>query len=135
MTYIFDSNILIYLAFQSEPEHTTTRSVADKVLAAQEIVISTEAFVFSFLRITTALKSTPLTGKNKRKHFLKHCSIVLIFNCSRQAFDISIDLTTSFCKGKIKSNLDAHVAEVVLFTNSTIIANDDYKKFPASKIY
>ena len=71
MTYIFDSNILIYLAFQGAQEHTSARNVTDRIFAAQEIVILTEAIVLSFLRISTALKPTPLTVRWSNKNGTK----------------------------------------------------------------
>ena len=67
MTYIFDSNILIYLAFKGAKEHAAARNVTDRIFAAQEVVILTEAIVLSFLRISTSLKPTPLTEKEAQK--------------------------------------------------------------------
>lgn len=135
MTYIFDSNILIYLAFKGAKEHTTARTVTDRVFAAQEIVILTEAIVLSFLRISTSLKPTSLTEKEART-FLD----ALLDYPHLQLFTPSVrhykNLTANLVKQKIKGNLvmDAHIAEVALLTNSTIITNDDdFKKFPRIK--
>lgn len=135
MTYIFDSNILIYLAFQGANEHAAARTVTDRIFAAQEIVILTEAIVLSFLRISTSLKPTPLTEKEARI-FLD----ALLDYPHLQLFAPSVrhykNLTANLVKQKIKGNLvmDAHIAEVALLTNSAIITNDDdFKKFPRVK--
>lgn len=135
MTYIFDSNVLIYLAFQGAQEHMAAQNVTDGIFAAQEIVILTEAIVLSFLRISTSLKPTPLTEKEAQT-FLD----ALLDYPHLQLFAPSVrhykNLTTNLVKGKIKGNLvmDAHIAEVALLTNSTIITNDDdFKKFPRVK--
>lgn len=135
MTYIFDSNILIYLAFKGAKEHTAARNVTDRIFAAHEIVILTEAIVLSFLRISTLLKPTPLTEKEAQK-FLD----ALLDYPYLQLFAPSIkhykNLTTNLVKQKIRGNLimDAHIAETALLTNSTIITNDDdFKKFPRVK--
>ena len=135
MTYIFDSNILIYLAFKGAQEHAAARNVTDRVFAAQEVVILTEAIVLSFLRISTSLKPTPLTEREAQK-FLDS----LLDYPHLQLFAPSVrhykTLTANLVKQKIKGNLvmDAHIAEVALLTNSTIITNDDdFKKFPRVK--
>mgnify|MGYP002785394861 CR=1 FL=1 len=135
MTYIFDSNILIYLAFRGAQEHQAARAITDRIFAAQEIVILTEAIVLSFLRISTALKPTPLMEKEAQT-FLD----ALLDYPHLQLFAPSVrhykNLTANLVRGKIKGNLvmDAHIAEVALLTNSTIITNDDdFKKFPRVK--
>lgn len=135
MTYIFDSNILIYLAFQGAPEHRAARNVTDRIFAAQEIVVLTEAIVLSFLRISTALKPTPLTSTEARVFLdaLLDYPHLQLFAPSVQHYK---NLTANLVKGKIKGNLvmDAHIAEVALLTNSTIITNDDdFKRFPRVK--
>lgn len=135
MTYIFDSNILIYLAFQGAKEHMAARNVTDRVFAAQEIVILTEAIVLSFLRISTSLKPTPLTS-TEAQIFLD----TLLDYPNLQLFAPSVphykNLTAKLVGQNITGNLvmDAHIAEVALLTNSTIITNDDdFKKFPRVK--
>ncbi len=135
MTYIFDSNILIYLAFKGAPEHAMARNITDRIFAAQEVVVLTEAIVLSFLRISTALKPTPLTVKEAQV-FLD----TLLYYPHLQLFAPNIrhykNLTANLVKDKIKGNLvmDAHIAEVALLTNSTIITNDDdFKRFPRVK--
>jgi toxin-antitoxin system PIN domain toxin len=135
MTYIFDSNILIYLAFKGAKEYKATLNVVNRIFAAREIVILTEAIVLSFLRISTSLKPTPLMEKEARE-FLD----ALLDYPHLQLFAPSVphykNLTANLVKQKIKGNLvmDAHIAEVALLTNSTIITNDDdFKKFPRVK--
>jgi toxin-antitoxin system PIN domain toxin len=135
MTYIFDSNILIYLAFKGAKEHLAARNVTDRVFTAQEIVILTEAIILSFLRISTSLKPNSLTEKEARV-FLD----ALLEYPHLQLFAPSVrhykNLTANLVGQKIKGNLvmDAHIAEVALLTNSMIITNDDdFKKFPRVK--
>ena len=135
MTYIFDSNILIYLAFKGAKEHLAARNVTDRIFAAQEIVILTEAVVLSFLRISTSLKPTSLTSIEAQIFLdaLLDYPQIQLFAPSLRHYK---SLTANLVKGKIKGNLvmDAHLAEVALLTNSTIITNDDdFKKFPRVK--
>lgn len=135
MTYIFDSNILIYLAFKGAQEHPAARNVTDRIFAAQEIVILTEAVVLSFLRISTALKPTALTETEAQTFLdaLLDYPHLQLFAPQLQHYK---NLTANLVKQKIKGNLvmDAHIAEVALLTNSTIITNDDdFKKFPRVK--
>jgi uncharacterized protein len=129
------SYILIHLAFKGAQEHAAVRNITDRIFAAQEIVILTEAIVLSFLRISTSLKPTPLEEKEAQK-FLD----ALLGYSHLQLFAPSVrhhkNLTANLVKQKIKGNLvmDAHIAEVALLTNSTIITNDDgFKKFPHVK--
>jgi len=135
MTYLLDSNILIYLAFGAASEHASAKAVTDKIMKANEVIILTEAVVLSFYRISTLLKPSPLTPAEARLFIDALLSYPKI-----QIFAPSVAHYHHFGKRlekeKIAGNLvmDAHLAEVALLTNSTIVTNDDdFKKFTGVK--
>ncbi len=132
MTYLLDSNILIYLAFSGAAEHASAKAVTDRILKANEVVILTEAVVLSFFRVSTLLKPTPLTPGEARSFIdaLLNYSKIQLFTPSVQHYR---NFGTRLESDKIAGNLvmDAHLAEVAILTNSKIITNDnDFKRFP-----
>lgn len=135
MKYIFDSNILIYLAFGSAPEHAPTKAVTDRIIKANEVIILTEAVILSFYRISTLLKPTPLTPRETRSFIdaLLSYQKTQLFTPTHHHYR---NFGARLEKEKIGGNLvmDAHLAEVSLLTNSTIVTNDDnFKKLPGVK--
>ncbi len=135
MKYILDSNILIYLAFGSAPEHAAAKAVTDKIINAGNVIILTEAVILSFLRISTLLKPTPLTPHEARSFIDALLSYPKI-----QLFTPTIQHYRNFGarleNGGISGNLimDAHLGEVSMLTNSTIVTNDDdFEKMPGVK--
>lgn len=137
MTYVLDSNILIYLAFEGAAEHRAARSVIEKITAANEVIILTEAVLLSFFRIATQIKPTPLTPAEARKFIdaLMSYEKVQLFAPTVQHYR---NFGQRLADGGIKGNLvmDAHLAEVAMLTNSTIVTNDDdFKRFPRVKFF
>lgn len=135
MTYVFDSNILIYLAFGTASEHAAAKSVTDKIIEAKEVIILTEAVILSFFRISTLLKPTPLTPGEARSFIdaLLSYPKIQLFTPNLQHYR---NFGARLENGKIKGNLimDAHLGEVALLTNSTIVTNDDdFKKLSGVK--
>jgi uncharacterized protein len=132
MNYLLDSNILIYLAFNAAPEHIAAKAVTDKIIKANEIIILTEAVVLSFFRISTLLKPTPLTPAEARLFIdaLLNYPKIQIFAPTVQHYrNFGARLENDTITGNL--TMDAHLAEVALLTNSTIVTNDDdFKKFP-----
>ena len=132
MTYLLDSNILIYLAFGGAPEHAAARSTTERVMVAGEVIILTEAVVLSFFRVSTLLKPTPLTPAEARlfiDELMKYPKIQLFEPTIRHYENFGASLENRNVTGNLV--MDAHLAEVALLTNSTIITNDDdFKKFP-----
>lgn len=135
MSYLFDSNILIYLAFSSAAEHRAASTATDKIFRSNEVVILTETVLLSFFRISTQIKPTPLTPSEAR-WFID----ALLGYPKIQLFRPTLSHYKTFGarieNEQIKGNLvmDAHLAEVALLTNSTIMTNDnDFKKFPGVK--
>jgi len=135
MKYLFDSNILIYLAFGSATEHAPAKAVTDRITRAGEVIILTEAVILSFFRISTLLKPTPLTPREARMFIdglLSYPKIQLFAPTQSHYRNFGARLES----GKIRGNLvmDAHLAEVCLLTNSTLVTNDDdFKKIPGVK--
>lgn len=132
MTYLLDSNILIYLAFQGATEHQAAKAVTDKIFQANEVIILTEAVVLSFFRISTLLKPTPLTPTEANlfvETLLNYPKIQLFAPTVQHYRNFGKRLENEIIAGNLV--MDAHLAEVSLLTNSTIITNDDdFKKFP-----
>lgn len=135
MTYLLDSNILIYLAFNGAAEHLAAKAITDQIIKANEIIILTEAVVLSFYRISTLLKPTPLTPAEARLFIdaLLNYSKIQFFNPTEQHYrNFGMRLEHENIAGNLV--MDAHLAEVSLLTNSTIVTNDDdFKKFPGVK--
>ncbi len=135
MTYLLDSNILIYLAFRGAIEHAAAKAVTDKIIKANEVIVLTEAVVLSFFRISTYLKPTPLTPAEAKVFIdalLNYPKIQLFAPTVQHYRNYGVRLEN----GNIAGNLvmDAHLAEVSLLTNSTIVTNDDdFKKLPGVK--
>jgi len=135
MTYVLDSNILIYLAFSAAAEHASAKAVTDKIIKANEVIILTEAVILSFFSISTLLKPTPLTPGEARTFIdaLLSYPKVQLFTPSVQHYR---NFGARLENEKIRGNLimDAHLGEVALLTNSTIITNDDdFKKMSGVK--
>jgi len=135
MKYLLDSNILIYLAFGSAPEHASTKAVMDRIIKAGEVIILTEAVLLSFFRVSTLLKPTPLTSDEARSFIeaLLGYPKIQLFTPTLQHYR---NFGARLKKDKISGNLvmDAHLAEVALLTNSTIVTNDeDFKKMRGVK--
>ena len=135
MNYLLDSNILIYLAFRGAPEHVAAKAVTDKIIKANEVMILTEAAVLSFFRISTFLKPTPLTSAEARLFIdvlLSYPKIQLFAPTIQHYRNFGVKLENDNIVGNLV--MDAHLAEVSLLTNSTIVTNDDdFKKFPGVK--
>jgi len=135
MTYLLDSNILIYLAFNAAAEHSSAKVVTDKIMKANEVIVLTEAVVLSFFRISTLLKPTSLTPAEARLFIdaLLNYPKIQIFTPTAQHYrNFGARLENDNITGNL--TMDAHLAEVALMTNSTIVTNDDdFKKFPAVK--
>ncbi len=132
MTYVLDSNILIYLAFEKAAEHASAKTVTDKILKANEVIILTEAVVLSFFRVSTLLKPTPLTpheGRSFIDALLGYPKIQLFAPTAQHYRNFGKRLEEDTITGNLV--MDAHLAEVAILTNSTIVTNDDdFKRFP-----
>lgn len=135
MSYVLDSNILIYLAFNAAAEHPAAKSVVDKIFKSKAVIILTEAVVLSFFRISTQIKPTPLTPAEARQFIdalLTYPKIQLFVPTKGHYERFGERLENENIGGNLV--MDAHLAEVALLTNSTIVTNDDdFKKFAGVK--
>jgi uncharacterized protein len=129
MTYLLDSNILIYAKMDGMPEHNAAALWLSSALnGGVDSVIVTEVTLLSFLRITTNPKIfTPPLSSGGALTFTKDLladSSVSLFRPSEEHF---VDVARFMRDHKFTGNLtmDAHLAVVALNTGATLVTRDD----------
>jgi toxin-antitoxin system PIN domain toxin len=139
MTFLLDSNVLIYAHCEDMPQHAKVAVWLAQIINKGDAVILTETVVLSFYRIASNQKamSNPLTVANIAaavENLLAQANVVLFTptNAHFQHFE-------QFCrKHDISSRMvmDAHLCVAALASGATVATCDkDFKKFPHIKIF
>ena len=134
MTFLLDSNVLIYAHCEDMVQHGKVAAWLAEVINKGDSVILTETVVLSFYRIASNQKamSNPLTVADIAvavENLLAQANVVLFTPTGDHFRHFE-----QFCrKHSISSRLvmDAHLCVVALASGSTVATCDkDFKKFP-----
>ncbi len=139
MTFLLDSNVLIYAHCEDMAQHTKVAAWLAQVVNQGKSIILTETVVLSFYRIASNQKamSNPLTVADIAaavKNLLAQANVLMFTptNAHFRHFE-------QFCrKHDISSRLvmDAHLCVAALASGATVATCDkDFKKFPHVKIF
>lgn len=139
MTFLLDSNILIYAHCEDMPQHGRVAPWLAQAINRSDSVILTETVVLSFYRIASNQKamSNPLTVAEIAaavENLLAQVNVVLFTPTTAHFRHFE-----QFCrKHSISSRLvmDAHLCVAALASGATVATCDkDFKKFPHVKIF
>lgn len=139
MTFLLDSNVLIYAHCEDMPQHARVAEWLAQAINRGDAVILTETVVLSFYRIASNQKamSNPLSVADigaAIENLLAQSNVILFTPTSAHFRHFE-----QFCrKHSISSRLvmDAHLCVAALASGATVATCDkDFKKFPHVKIF
>jgi toxin-antitoxin system PIN domain toxin len=139
MTFLLDSNILIYAYCEDMPQHTKVGAWLTRTVNSSDSIILTETVVLSFYRIASndRAMSNPLSVADIAaavENLLNQANVILFTptNAHFRHFE-------QFCRKHAVSSrlvMDAHLCVAALASGATVATCDkDFKKFPHVKIF
>ena len=137
MTYLLDSNILLYAHRTAMPQYQKTSDWLTAAINNNQTILLTESVILSFIRIGTNRKifDPPMTVADAGRVTARLLAEPNVLIHTPQASHYAA-LAAQMTKLKLTDNMtmDAHLACVALTTKAIIVTNDrDFKKFPFVK--